>query len=544
MPDATGVVLRYHERTKHHFQRMAASLGHLDWATQPDPFRTFAGAAQIALPRDARPEACDYDDLFRPGAVAAQPLTLRSVSSFLMHSMAISAWKQFGASRWALRVNPSSGNLHPTEAYVVLPALDGVHTTPGVYHYQSKDHRLERRATMPDAQAAAQLEALAAGGFIVGLSSILWREAWKYGERAFRYCQHDTGHAIAALGLSAALHGWQLRPCLDRGDDDVAALLGLNREADFGDAEREEPDTLMIVSPADSPDAKTVAAALDALQQAAVGAEWTGKANRLSRDHHDWPVIPEVAAACHKPRTPPAGPRPAAESLEIAAPRGLDAATIIRQRRSAVAMDGVTTLPAADFFRMMTRAMPQAGVPAFAGLGPPACVHLALFVHRVDGLTPGVYALARSPEGLAALRESLRPAFSWERPDGCPDGLPLYLLAEGDCRGVATQLSCMQDIAGDGAFSLGMLAEFEPRLRTQGAWLYRRLFWETGAIGQVLYLEAEAAGIRATGIGCFFDDPVHSLLGLTGRRFQSLYHFTVGGPVEDGRLTTLPAYGD
>jgi hypothetical protein len=74
--------------------------------------------------------------------------------------------------------------------------------------------------------------------------------------------------------------------------------------------------------------------------------------------------------------------------------------------------------------------------------------------------------------------------------------------------------------------------------------LYRRLFWETGAIGQVLYLEAEAAGIRATGIGCFFDDPVHSLLGLTGRRFQSLYHFTVGGPVEDGRLTTLPAYGD
>ena len=25
--------------------------------------------------------------------------------------------------------------------------------------------------------------------------------------------------------------------------------------------------------------------------------------------------------------------------------------------------------------------------------------------------------------------------------------------------------------------------------------------------------------------------------------WQSLYHFTVGGPVEDPRLTTLPAYG-
>jgi hypothetical protein len=61
-------------------------------------------------------------------------------------------------------------------------------------------------------------------------------------------------------------------------------------------------------------------------------------------------------------------------------------------------------------------------------------------------------------------------------------------------------------------------------------------------LGQVLYLEAEAAGIRATGIGCFFDDEMHALLGLRGHAWQSLYHFTAGGPVDDARLTTLPAY--
>jgi hypothetical protein len=57
-----------------------------------------------------------------------------------------------------------------------------------------------------------------------------------------------------------------------------------------------------------------------------------------------------------------------------------------------------------------------------------------------------------------------------------------------------------------------------------------------------LDLEAEAAGARATGIGCFFDDPVHDVLGLQGHAFQSLYHFTVGIPVDDGRLTTEPGY--
>jgi hypothetical protein len=61
-------------------------------------------------------------------------------------------------------------------------------------------------------------------------------------------------------------------------------------------------------------------------------------------------------------------------------------------------------------------------------------------------------------------------------------------------------------------------------------------------IGQVLYLEAEAFNLRGTGIGCFYDDVVHAALGLRGRAFQSLYHFAIGGPVEDRRLTTLPAY--
>ena len=88
-----------------------------------------------------------------------------------------------------------------------------------------------------------------------------------------------------------------------------------------------------------------------------------------------------------------------------------------------------------------------------------------------------------------------------------------------------------------------MIAAYQEALFTHGAWFYRRLFWEAGLIGQVLYLEAEAAGLRATGIGCFFDDPVHQVFGFGDLAFQSLYHFTVGGPVEDTRLTTLAPYG-
>jgi hypothetical protein len=171
-------------------------------------------------------------------------------------------------------------------------------------------------------------------------------------------------------------------------------------------------------------------------------------------------------------------------------------------------------------------------------------IHLGLFVHRVDGIEPGLYLLARDPGKMASLKRAMHQRFAWTPPPGCLADLPLRLLEAGDARRLATQLSCHQAIAGDGAFSLAMIAEVQEALFTHGPWFYRRLFWETGLIGQVLYLEAEAAGVRATGIGCYFDDPVHSVFGLEGFAFQSLYHFTVGGPVEDVRLMTLAPCGE
>ena len=72
-----------------------------------------------------------------------------------------------------------------------------------------------------------------------------------------------------------------------------------------------------------------------------------------------------------------------------------------------------------------------------------------------------------------------------------------------------------------------MIADYMDSLVAYGASFYRNLFWEAGLVGQVLYLEAEEAGIRSTGIGCYFDDPVHEVFGISSRDWQSFYHFTV-----------------
>jgi hypothetical protein len=168
-------------------------------------------------------------------------------------------------------------------------------------------------------------------------------------------------------------------------------------------------------------------------------------------------------------------------------------------------------------------------------------VHPVLFVHRVEGLDAGIYCLARDPDALTALQAEMRPDWLWARVPRAPQYLPLYLLMPLDAREFAATVSCHQRIAADSAFSLAMLARFDDITRER-PWLYRHRFWEAGVLGHVLYLEAEAAGVQGTGIGCYFDDGVHQALGLATRRFQDLYHFTVGTARVDARLVSEPAY--
>jgi hypothetical protein len=204
-------------------------------------------------------------------------------------------------------------------------------------------------------------------------------------------------------------------------------------------------------------------------------------------------------------------------------------------------MDGATAIPAETFFAILDRLLPRRGVPPWDALPWTPRVHPVLFVHRVEGLPRGLYLLERAPGALEDLRKTLRGAFEW-RPAEPARGLPLFLLEEGDTRPLARFASCQQEIASDSAFAVAMLADL--RDFEEGPWWYRRLHWEAGVLGQAFYMEAEAAGVRGTGIGCFFDDVVHETLGVPGFRFRDLYHFTVGGHVEDRRLATLPGYDD
>ena len=290
----------------------------------------------------------------------------------------------------------------------------------------------------------------------------------------------------------------------------------------------------------------------EVLVAAAGGAEWQGTPRALSPSHEDWSVIDLASRATERDGPAPDAlfdpPLPPQTGLEVGdAPFGLREK--IHARRSAVDMDGRTGITRDAFLQILRKAWPGGGQVPFATLPWRQRVHLLLFVHRVADVVPGLYLLARDPDpaAAAALKAAMEPSLRFNRPAWAPEELPLFLLQEADTRQVAAGVSCGQGIASDGCFAVAMLGDFEA-VETLGAWFWRRLHWEAGAVGQVLYLEAEASSIRATGIGCFFDEATHRVVGIGGpgrseRRFRTIYHFTLGGPVEDTRIRTAPPYG-
>src|SRR5947208_6237158 len=155
-------VARYHESTKHSVESLRPVRHTLDWANMPDPFRHYEGVPVLDLPAD--PPTLEISTLeLMMGASGSTscgdgPTFL---SQLLFYSAAISASKRVLSTgyRYALRVNPSSGNLHPTEFHFLSRALE--EWPDGLYHYRPSSHMAEQRALghleLPSASNVASL---------------------------------------------------------------------------------------------------------------------------------------------------------------------------------------------------------------------------------------------------------------------------------------------------------------------------------------------------------------------------------------------------
>jgi SagB-type dehydrogenase family enzyme len=115
----------------------------------------------------------------------------------------------------------------------------------------------------------------------------------------------------------------------------------------------------------------------------------------------------------------------------------------------------------------------------------------------------------------------------------------LDLIRAGDQRVIAAALSLQQELAGNACVAISMVANLKQLTAEHGPRGYRYAHFEAGAIGQRMYVAAESLGLRATGMGAFFDDEVSRYLNLSPAEGEVVYHFAIGYPVHDARLDAL-----
>ena len=529
----TGRMLAYHERTKHSYATVMNSGWSLDWDNQPNPFRRYDGAPRLVLP-EAR-LAPELLPLRATGEVlrelgAPPPAGDWSgdgaalLSALLWHSLAVSAWKQVPDSdvRYSLRVNPSSGNLHPTEAHLLTLGLRGV--PDAAWHYDARHHALERRRDGPAAEALAAACGLPAGGrgALLVLSSIFWREAWKYRDRAYRYCLHDAGHAAGCLAAAARALGLPCELRLHFPDRAVEDVLGLR------DSDERPLVVLDLRAGRREPEPSRAAEWLAALSPPA------GTANRLSEEVLEWPLIDGIHAStlveggecplvaeegdplALTPRggnAAPDGERVLVELPETP-PAAEPFARAARRRRSALDYQPEARMSLPDFAGLLREActLPRSdALASLAGGAPRRLIELYAYVHRVDGLQPGCWRYL-------------------------PERHALLLVAAGDVRNVAAGLSLGQELAGHAVAAFSLVADLQRAGEAFGNRGYRHAHVEAGLCGQGLYLAATARGWDATGIGAFFDGDVQRWLGLRGPARQVVYHHSIGRASLDPRL--------
>jgi len=506
-------VFSYHEETKHAHHKYARSLGYMDWANQPNPYRSYKGALHVDLPLALENSTPPYHLIFGD-EIPSAPLLIQSVSQLLQFSLAISAMKSDGVNEWALRCNASSGNLQPSAAYLVLPPVDGISLSTSISHYAPKDHSLE----ILNEFSSDIWETLPKDSFFVVLSSIVYREVWKYGERAFRYTNLDAGHALRSVQVSAKMLGWKCRYLSEISDEKLSELLGFDKKERF--SESEIPDMLLLVTPDKYDDEIDISRlAPNRFESIALN---------ITDQYQSWQLIEDIEKATF---TCKGNTYQKSNQNSMEREPTKESKVVILKRRSAQMMDSSDNHISFEKFQAMLKSTKE----SFSGFENLA--NLVIFVHNVEGLKSGLYIYVRAGKYLPDLKSSMDQNFVWKEMSE-----DLYALSYGDFRTTAQNISCNQSIASDGAFSLGMLCPFADEIIEHGAHRYKELYWECGAIGQQLYLEATSLNLQATGIGCYLDDMFHSLLGLKSNKFQSLYHFTIGKALIDERVLTKQVY--
>jgi SagB-type dehydrogenase family enzyme len=478
-----------------------------DWADQPSRHTTHLSASRSPLP----PGPVDSDVppaellLPRPGTGQRDDWTLAELAAVLRAAYGTVnrrlrvSWNQdshvrqvYSEAIWG-RGAASGGGMYPLEVYLVV-ADDRLGVLPGVYHYSTAHHELERLALRPAAVPGGDDPAPA----YLAVTARFWKNSFKYNSFCYHVVTQDVGALVEVVRLLAASAGLSVRPQLLFDDRSHNRSLGL----------REDEESVLALVPLTSGSApRTVGA---------TGSPRTDVAER-SRRVLTFPTVTEVhravldaglvapvAEPVPRTREPVPGPRLELPPPELAG-RHARMEDVVRERRSSfgsfAAGAGIDLAQLSGILAAGAAATEWDADVDAVGRGNPT---LHVLVNNMPDLASGAYSYLPGTHELAVVQQR-RLAEELQR---------AYYLSNYNLQ----EASAVIAVAADWAAARD----------AHGARAYRSVNFGVAAVAQAVNVAATASDV-ASGIVLGFDNlTIDELLGFSAPHRRTFLFVILG----------------
>ncbi len=539
MPEARfSFAEHYHERTKYEPATLARKSQGLDWSKQPSPYKDY----KIGTVYDLKPYLTQDIQSDRDGLLASR---WRRLSRLLFCSYGLTARvPTVTGEDFYLRAAPSAGGLYPAELYLIsagTPLLSA-----GIYNYQVRTHSLihfwqDNNVWSGLQQACFNHPALQNTRLSIAITSVFYRSAWRYQDRAYRRIFLDTGHLLGNVELASSIEDYQASLIGGFVDDAVNELLFLDKQVegaiaivpilDLQDEEhigrgQESREPLEIIKRSQDSSRGLMTALPSAtafsypklsdgellgfLHQATQitekpntqkfkkqlegkQSEEKNQASEIDLDKYNFPFCTKVNTAI--------------ESIHWGDDLELLENTIL-QRRSTREYCGVklelAELKAILDFTYQPQHYTDQGIDGNPDYFDLSLIETFVAVTGVEDLEEGCYYYAPKSQELRQIR------FKNFRDE-------LHYLCLG------------QELGRDAGAVIFHTADLKKAVEKYGDRVYRYLHMDAGHLGQRLNLAAIGLGVGVSGIAGFFDDLVNEVLGIPSDE-AVLYITTLGRP--------------
>ena len=497
-----NTAMEYHEATKHSEISLRTSGHYLDWENKPSPFKVYRNLPSIPLPRDfPHPQEPALKAIRGelPRKTVKKP-DLAVLAEILYFSAGLTRKMRFGNEPYYMRAASATGALYPIELYLVSGDIPGLKA--GVYHFNPIDFSLVqlRKGDFRSDLALASDETSVSSPFTIVMTSLAWRNAWKYEARSYRHWFWDSGVITGNLLATCASEGLTCKLALGFVDNMVDKLLGLEelKEASVG---------LAVVGAGLGPRAQAEHKEIPALHL---------NIEPLSKEEADYPIIwdahkagelvnqSEVEKWRHgfKPRLErliPVGPVVPLHPLKEEPSTPLAEVILRRGSSRRFAQQPIS-------FEALSTVLQASSVPVPSDFLPEdeSLIDFYFIANDVDGLPSGSYYYDQETESLEQLKL-------------------------GKFRSISGYLSLGQPLFSQVSVMFFLTTDLNHVSESFGNRGYRAAQFEAGVRAGKLYLSSYALGLGASG-STFYDDAVTEFFSPHGEYASPMIAVGVGVP--------------